>query len=102
VTATCTNENAQLTAQGTGKVKKVSRAVAAKARNFTIPPVTSVIAPNTPTTVELTIPKGAKKALKKAAKAGKKGKATITANIVDDLGQTATDTVAVTFEPKNT
>ena len=55
---------------------------------------------NVPTTVTLKIPKGAKKALKKAAKAGKKGKATITATIVDDLGQSATDTVAVTFKPK--
>ena len=100
VTATCTNENAQLTAQGTGKAKKVGRTVAAKAKSFTIPPVTSGIVPNIPTTVTLTIPKAAKKALKKAAKAGKKGKATITANIADDLGQTATDTVAVTFQPK--
>ncbi len=100
ITATCANENATLYAEGTGKAKRVGRAVARKAKRFKIPPVSALIPAGAPTPVTLKIPKGARKALKKAAKAGKKGKATITASLVDDLGQATTDTVKVTFKAK--
>jgi Tol biopolymer transport system component len=94
----CANENATLVAEGSGKAPK--GAVASKAKRFTIPPVTAQVPENTPTTLTLKIPKKGKKALKEAAKAGKKGRATITGTLTDDLGQSAQDSFAVKFKPK--
>ena len=48
----------------------------------------------------LGIPDDDQKALKKAAKAGKKGKATITATTTDDFGQSSTETFKVKFKAK--
>ena len=73
---------------------------ASKAKRFTIPPVSGQAPEGTQTTLTLAIPKKGKKALKKAAKAGKKGKATISATFTDDLGQSSTDLVTVKFKPK--
>jgi Tol biopolymer transport system component len=101
VTVTCANENAVAVVEGSGKAPKAPRgAVASKAKKFTIPPVTAQVPKGTPTSVTLKIPKKGKKALKKAAKAGKKGKATITASLTDDLGQSSTDSFKVKFKPK--
>lgn len=101
VTFTCANENVTAVTEGSGKAPKPPKgAVASKAKKFTIPPVTAQIPQGTPTNVTLTIPKKGKKALKKAAKAGKKGKATITATLTDDLGQSTTDSFSVTFKKK--
>jgi dipeptidyl aminopeptidase/acylaminoacyl peptidase len=101
VTVTCTNENVTAVAEGSGKAPKAPKgAVASKAKKFTIPPVTAQVPKGTPTNVTLKIPKKGKKALKKAAKAGKKGKATITATLTDDLGQSSTETFSIKFKPK--
>ena len=101
VTATCANENALLVATGTGKAKPPKKGTARKAKKFKIPAVSALVAAGAPTPVTLSIPKKGRKALKKAAKAGKKGKATITGAVVDDLGQTAaTTSVKVTFKAK--
>jgi dipeptidyl aminopeptidase/acylaminoacyl peptidase len=101
LTVTCANENATVVAEGSGKAPKVPKgAVASKAKKFTIPAVTTQVPAGSPTTLTLKIPKKGKKALKKAAEAGKKGKATITADLTDDLGQTAQDSFSVRFKPK--
>jgi hypothetical protein len=84
--------------EGSGKAPK--GAVASNAKKFTIPPVGAQVPEGTSTDVTLKIPKYGKKALKKAAKAGKKGKATITAALTDDLGQSSTATFKVKFKPK--
>jgi Tol biopolymer transport system component len=100
VTVTCANENASLTASGQGTAKVPKLATASKAKRFTIPPVTASVPAGTPTTVELPIPKKGKKALKRAAKAGKKGKATVTTTATDDFGETTQDSLAVKFKKK--
>ena len=101
VTLMCTNENATAVAEGAGKAPKAPKpAAVSKAKKFTIPAVTVQVPKATPTSVTLKIPKKGKKALKKAAKAGKKGKATITATLRDDLGQTSTATFKVKLKPK--
>jgi Tol biopolymer transport system component len=100
VTATCANENASVVAQGAGTAKVPARAVASKSKKFTIPPVTASVPAGTPTTIELPIPRKGKKALKKAAKAGKKGKATVTMTATDDFGESTQDSLAVKFKKK--
>jgi Tol biopolymer transport system component len=103
ITVTCPNENATVVAEGSGKAPKVPKAglaVASKAKKFTIPPVTTQAQAGTPTTITLKIPKKGAKALKKAAKAGKKGKATITATLTDDLGQSSNASFKVKFKAK--
>ena len=100
VTVTC-DENVTAVADGSGSAPKVPKgATASKKKKFTIPAVTEQVQQGTPTTVTLTIPKKGKKALKKATKAGKKGKATVTADLTDDLGQSSTEDFAVTFKAK--
>jgi len=101
VTVTCPQENATAVLEGSGKAPRAPKgAVASKAKKFTIPAVTTQIPEGTPTAVTLKIPKKGKKALKKAAKAGRKGKATITATLTDDLGQSSEDSLAVKFKAK--
>jgi Tol biopolymer transport system component len=101
LTVLCTNENAAVSAAGSGKAPKPkTSAVVSKAKRFTIPAVTTQVQPGVPATLTLTIPKKGQKALKKAAKAGKKGKATVTATITDDFGQASTDTFSLKFKAK--
>jgi Tol biopolymer transport system component len=103
LTVTCQGENATVTAEGTGqapKVKPKAGATTSKKKRFTIPAVTAEVQPGTPATLTLTIPRKGSKALKKAQRAGKKGKAAVTATATDDLGQSATDTFAVKFKKK--
>ena len=101
VTVTCANENATAVAEGSGSAPKAPKgATTSKKKRFTIPAVNQQVQPGTPTTITLTIPTKGRKALKRATKAGKKGKATITATLTDDLGQASTDTFQVTFKAK--
>ena len=102
LTVTCANENAAVVAEGSGQAAKVKSAAASKKKKkrFTIPAVTSQVPAGTPATVTLAIPKKGSKALKKAIKAGKKGKATITATLTDDLGLASSETFEVTFKRK--
>jgi dipeptidyl aminopeptidase/acylaminoacyl peptidase len=101
VTVTCTNENATATLSGVGEAKKVPKgAAASKKKRFEIPAVSALVPAATATIVSLPIPKKGRRALKRAAKAGKKGSATVTATLTDDFGETAQDTLAVTFKKK--
>lgn len=101
VTVTCSNENAVAAVSGAGEAKKVSKLVAAsKKKRFDIPPVTVQIPAGTQTQVSLPIPKKGRRALKRAAKAGKKGSAIVTASLTDDLGQASQDGFAVKFKKK--
>ena len=101
LTVTCASENATVVAAGSGKAPKVPKAaVISKAKKFKIPPVTVQAQAGAATEITLKIPKKGAKALKKAAKAGKKGKATITATLTDDLGQSSNATFKVKFKAK--
>jgi hypothetical protein len=53
--------------------------------------VTVELQPGQPATVELAVPKKARKLLKRGFKAGKKGTASITATATDDLGASSQD-----------
>jgi hypothetical protein len=56
--------------------------------------------PGQPTTVQLGVPKRARKLLKKAFAAGKKGTATVTATATDDLGAASQDEQNVKLKKK--
>jgi TolB protein len=100
VTVTCANENATVDASGQGKAKVPKGASVSKAKRFSIPAVTASVPSGTPTTIELPIPKKGKKALKKAAKAGNKGKATVSITATDDLAESTQDSLKVKFKKK--
>ena len=84
------------------KAPKVPKgAVASKAKKFSIPPVTAQVPRGTPTTVTLKIPKKGQKGAKEGREGGgKKGKATITATLTDDLGESSSDQLKVKFKAK--
>jgi dipeptidyl aminopeptidase/acylaminoacyl peptidase len=99
-TVTC-SEDATVLASGQGKAPKALKlAAASKAKKFTLEPTTIEVPPDQPTVLILAVPKKGKKALKNAAKAGKKGKATVTATATDDLGESAQDSLAVKFKKR--
>ena len=100
VTVTCQNEDASAIAQGSGQAPKPRGAQASRKKRFEIAPVGAQVPQGTPTAITLPIPKKGSKALKRATTAGRKGKATITATLTDDLGQSSTDTFAVKFKRK--
>jgi hypothetical protein len=93
VTATSQNEDATATIAGTLTAPKVPRAgaLAAKAKSFELAPATVELQPGEPATLNLAIPKKARKLLKRGFAAGKKGTASITATATDDLGASSED-----------
>jgi dipeptidyl aminopeptidase/acylaminoacyl peptidase len=95
------SEDVTVQASGEGKAPKAPKlAVASKPKKFTLEPTTLEVQPGQATTLTLTVPKKGKKALKKAAVAGKKGKATVTTTATDDLGESTQDSLAVKFKKK--
>jgi Tol biopolymer transport system component len=102
VTATSQNEDATATIGGTLKAPKVpkSGAVAAKAKRFELAPVTVELQPGQPATLDFPIPKKARKLLKRGFKAGKKGKVTLAATAIDDLGASSEDSQQVKLKKK--
>jgi Tol biopolymer transport system component len=95
------DENATVTADGSGQAPKVPRgAAASKKKKFAMGPTTVQVPASGQTTVTLTIPKKGRKLLKRATKAGKKGRATITVAATDDLGQSSNQSFGVRFKPK--
>ena len=100
VTVTCANENATVTAKGSGKAPKPPRMRAAKAKKFKLRPVTAEAAAGIPTTIKLKVSKKGQRALKQATRAGRKGKATLTATFTDDLGEASTNSLNVKFKPR--
>ena len=102
LTVTCLNENATVAATGSGKAPKVQKlgVTASKAKKFTLEPVTIQVQPDQPTTLTLAVPTKGKMALKKAAKAGKKGKATVAITSTDDFQQSTQETLDVKFKKK--
>ena len=101
VTISCT-EDASVTASGELKAPKAPElgAAGSKSKQVELQPVTQEIPANTPTPVTLSPSKKGKKLLKKALKAGKKPKGSVEIAAVDDLGQSAQDSFAVTLKPK--
>ena len=95
------DENATVTANGSGQAPKVPRgATVSKKKKFAMGPTTVQLPASGQTTVTLTIPKKGRKLLKRATKAGKKGRATITVTATDDLGQSSNQSFGVKFKPK--
>lgn len=72
-----------------------SRAVAAKKKRFELAPVIVELQPGQPATLDLPIPKKARKLLKRGFNAGKKGTASLTATASDDLGASSEDSQQV-------
>jgi Tol biopolymer transport system component len=100
VTVKCTNENATVTVKGSGKAPKAAHA--AKAKRFNIPAVTVKVPAGAHRSIKLKVPKKGQKALRRAAEAGKTGRAKITATSRDDLGQASEDSLKVKFKVKKT
>jgi dipeptidyl aminopeptidase/acylaminoacyl peptidase len=102
VTATSQNEDATATIGGTLRAPKVPRegAVAARAKSFELAPVTVELQPGQPASLDLAIPKKARKLLKRGFKAGKKGTASLTATATDDLGAPSQDSQQVKLKKK--
>ena len=101
VTVVSQNEDATVTIGGTVSAPKPKkRAAASKSKAFDLPPRTVELQPGQPVVVELAVPKKARKLLKKAFAAGKKGKAAITATATDDLGASSEDSHAVKLKKK--
>jgi dipeptidyl aminopeptidase/acylaminoacyl peptidase len=101
-TALCQNENASLTVDGSLRVPKVpaAGAAAAKAKTFELAAITADLQPGQAANLELRLPKPARKRLKAAFEAGKKGKATLAATATDDLGASTQDAQQVKLKKK--
>ena len=97
VTVKCTNENATVNVKGSGNAPKP--APAAKARRFKIPAVTIRLPAGAHKTINLKISRRGQTALRRAAEAGKTGKAKISVTSRDDLGQASKDSLRVRFRP---
>jgi Tol biopolymer transport system component len=99
LTLLCANENAAATASGEMTVKKRRKRGAAASNRKVVPiePVGVQLQRAVPAALTLSIPKKARKAIKRS---GKAGKATITVTVTDDLGEAATLTHAVKVKPK--
>jgi WD40-like Beta Propeller Repeat len=95
VTVKCTNENATVTARGSGKAPRAQHAV--KATKFKIPAVTAKVPAGAQRTIKLKVPMKGRRALRRAARAGRTGGAKVTITSEDDLGQTSKDSLKVTF-----
>ena len=95
----CTNENATVTAKGSGKAPQA--APAAKAKRFKIPAVTVEVPAGAHRTIKLKVSRKGRKALRRAAEAGKTGKAKISVTSRDDLGQASKDSLKVTFKGRS-
>lgn len=92
VEASCSNEDATLTVEGSGK--------APKSKPFSIPVVKVDIPAGGSAKVQVKLPKKPAKAIKKATKAGKKAKATLSVSFADGLGATTGENLRVKFKPK--
>jgi hypothetical protein len=100
VTLTCP-ENATVTVSGQLKAPKPKLGAAgSKSKTVALQPVTLQVQPNAPTPVSLAPDKKGKRLLKKALKAGKKPKGTITAAATDAFGASASDSFAVKLKRK--
>ena len=99
VTVNCPDENATAVFTGSGKAAVPKGAVISKKKKFKVQRKTVEVPAATPLKVNLKVSKKGKKALKKAAKAGKKGKVKVTATLTDNLGETATEKLKITFVP---
>jgi dipeptidyl aminopeptidase/acylaminoacyl peptidase len=101
-TALCQNENASLIVAGSLRVPKPPKAGAAvaKAKVFELAPVSVEVQPGQAAAIELTVPKSARKKLKAAFAAGKKGTATLTATASDDLGASTEDAQQVKLKKR--
>lgn len=102
VTVSSQNEDATAALGGTVQAPKTkASARASKKKSFQLTPQTVELAPGQPVTVNLEVPKKARKLLKKGFAAGKKGEAEVTATATDDLGASNQDSQQVKLKKKS-
>jgi hypothetical protein len=101
VTATLVsqNENATVMLDGTLKAPK-PKATASKKKTVELDAVSVQLQPGVPVTVEIPVAGKGGKLIKRALKAGKKPKGTLTATATDDLGASASDSADVKYKKK--
>jgi Tol biopolymer transport system component len=93
------NENATATLDGSLKAPK-PKAAASKKKTVELDAVTVQLQPGVPVTVEIPVAGKGKKLIKKALRAGKKPKGTLTATATDDLGASESDTADVKYKKR--
>ncbi len=102
VTATIAapTEDVTVDLSGTVRSPKLPAAGTSKAKTFELVPQSVSLQAGQQLTVELVVPKKARKLLKRAFAAGKKGKAAITGVAADGLGATAQDSQEVKLKKR--
>ena len=99
-TVTC-SEDALVTATGTLTAPKAKRGASdSKSKQVPLGPVTVDVQPGVPAALVLAPDKKGNKLLKRAQKAGKKPKGSVSISAADDLGAQAADSFAVKLKPK--
>jgi TolB protein len=93
------NENATVTLDGTLRAPRPKAAVSKK-KTVELDAVTVQLQPGVPVTVEIPVAGKGRKLIKRALKAGKKPKGTLTATATDDLGASASDSADVKYKKK--
>ncbi len=99
VTVVSQNENASVTLGGTLQAPK-PKAATSKKKTVTLEPLTLALQPGVPVTVDIPVAGNGKKLLKRALKAGKKPKGTVSATATDDLGGLASDSADVRYRKR--
>jgi Tol biopolymer transport system component len=101
VTVVAQTEDATTTLGGTLSAPKPKpKAGASKKKTVSLEPVSVQLQSGVPATVDIPVAGNGSKLLKKALKAGKRPKGTITASATDDLGATSSDSVDVKYKKK--
>lgn len=103
ITVVSQNENATVTLGGTlraPKPKRKPKAAASKKKTVALEPVSVQLQPGVPVTVDISVAGKGPKLIKKALKAGKRPKGTVTATAADDLGSAAAASLDVKYKKR--
>lgn len=100
VTVAAPSEDATVALSGTVRLPKLQAARASKSKTFQLAPQTVSLQAGQQLTVAMVVPKKARKLLKRAFVAGKKGKAAVAGTATDDLGASVQDSQQVKLKKK--